>query len=133
MEMFRNLLEFFGFYDETRVDFVTKLPTEISSIILGMLDAQSFKSAIKVSRQWRSVCRHEKKRRQARKNKINTIKYASIYAARKRCIKNILFGEEYKNCTLVTVAPYFNHRSLPSSQAVFDSKRHRHALRTIRF
>jgi len=144
MEIFRKFLEFIDFYTETKVDFVAKLPLEISSIILSMLDAQSFQSAAKVSHRWRNVCRYEEKRRQAHKNKITTLKcsnFTSTYAARKRHMKNILFGEEYKNC-IVIVAPYFNNKFLPSSQAtLYNNKiraskvwhqRHRFALRTIR-
>jgi len=76
-------LKFLEYY-EVKVDYISKLPSEISSMILSMLDAESLASATQVSRKWRNMCRYQKKSRQVRKSKVIRTKHArKMYVARK--------------------------------------------------
>lgn len=137
MEAFKSFLKFVGLYTERKVDFITKLPLEISNLILRMLDKQSLKFASRVSHKWKSVCKCEKKRRQVRKNKIIKSEKASIFATQRYCMKNVMLNEDYLR--FIEVAPhYYDYRYL-TSYSVTSSKRSKTpkirslAPRTIRF
>lgn len=58
MEYFRKLMSAIGLNSAAsgKVDFISKLPTEISQHIIRLLDAQTQLNVAVVSRKWHSVC-----------------------------------------------------------------------------
>ena len=82
-KLFKSLLciDFtFGLYDESKIDFLTQLPLEISSIVVAMLDWRSLQYVAMVNRSWRRISEFEQRRRRKllRRMKKMSSKYASI-------------------------------------------------------
>lgn len=53
----------FGLYDKNKIDIITELPLEISSMIMSMLDTRSLECAAMVSHRWRRISEYERKHR----------------------------------------------------------------------
>lgn len=58
-----NDFTFFGLYDKNKIDIITELPLEISSMIMSMLDTRSLECAAMVSHRWRRISKYEHRRR----------------------------------------------------------------------
>jgi len=78
MEAFKRIVAYFDIFVEKKLDFIKKLPIEISNMIFGMLDNRSLRSVAKVSHTWRSMSTYERRRRQSRNTKLNLMRYPSI-------------------------------------------------------
>lgn len=85
MEYFRKLLSAIGVNSvvSQKVDFVSKLPTEISQYLLRMLDARTLLNVAAVSRRWHSVCKGDWYIRRSVRHHLRKQKHNLLQVAKK--------------------------------------------------
>lgn len=98
-KLLKKMLSFdftFGVCDESKIDFIYALPSEISNIIMAMLDSRSLQYAAMVSRSWRRISEYESRRRLRRMKELRTRRYAAA-KSRKRMLLFDLIGKNQNN------------------------------------
>ncbi|KAL6418042.1 hypothetical protein ACFW04_012144 [Cataglyphis niger] len=91
-KLFNSLLRIdftFGLYDESKIDFLTELPAELSNIVVAMLDWRSLQHVAMVSRSWRCISQCEQTRRRIKL--LRRMKMSRRYASIERRERQIFY------------------------------------------
>lgn len=78
MEAFRRMFAYIDAFVGRNMDIIRMLPLEISHMIFSMLDGRSLRSAARVSRTWRMMSVHERRRRLPRVVELNVTRCSHV-------------------------------------------------------
>lgn len=121
MEAYRKMLMCLDIFGGKKMNFIKKLPTEISNMILSMLDDRSLRLAAMVSHKWRTMSIYERRRRRRlRGTKMKMIQCSHLEYGR----RILTFEVNEENGRVIKKDPGRLHQSLCNSMC-FNAERGR--------